>query len=170
LKLDQKKAIAFRNSDGIIEPLDNFEKSPENIEAIPPWVSEGREVYRRGLILALDLAVERVFPESTLWVEHSLSLGYRCGLENGPDIAVEDLVQRLTEELSLVVKEGIPIHNVKLEPDAETHYVDGLQKWHCGKRIYRMNVLDKSVAFAMGPAVPDTSWLENWELKPQDGA
>ena len=58
MKRDQKKASAFRNTDGIIEPLDNSEKSPENIEVIPPWVSEGREVYRRGLILALDLVID----------------------------------------------------------------------------------------------------------------
>jgi uridine kinase len=169
LKSNQKKAIAFRNPDGIIEPLLQ-EKSPEYTEGIPPWVSEGREVYRRGLILALDVAVARKFPESTLWVEHSLSLGYRCSLENGPDIGVEELVKRLTEELSRVVKERIPIHNVKLEPDGETRNGRGLYRWHCGNRVYRMNVLDKSEAFAMGPAVPDTSWLEKWELKSQDGA
>lgn len=169
LKRDQKRAIAFRNSDGIIEPL-YPEKSLENLEVIPPWVSEGREVYRRGLILALDLAVARVFPESTLWVEHSLSLGYRCSLDNGPDIEVEDLVKRLTEELSSVIKQGIPIQNVKLEPDGKKSSTDGLYKWHSGNHVYRMNVLDKSKAFAMGPAAPDTSWLEKWELKPQDGA
>ncbi len=165
--LRKRSSIAVKDIRGLIVPLGSAEGEP-----IPPWVSEGREVYRRGLILALDLAVKRLFPNCKLWVEHSISLGYRCrieGMEIGSEVETCNL---LSEELKKIVEQAIPIQYRKLTSEEALDLVGEhsfLPRWHMGEEEYIANVLDDSWAFAMGPTVPDTSWLSMWELKPSTG-
>lgn len=167
--LQRINSIALRMPSGIIEPLDSSLEG----EPVPPWISEGREVYRRGLILALDQAVKRAFPDCRLWVEHSISLGYRCrieGIEPGDEARACSVLE---SSLSEVVEEAIPIrhHVLSSEEALSLSGEEGmLARWHRGKEPYRANSLVDSWAFAMGPTVPDTSWLSVWELRPVPGA
>ncbi|PIE51378.1 nucleoside kinase [Candidatus Fermentibacteria bacterium] len=166
--LKNRPSIALRHESGIVLPLGSGRGEP-----VPPWISEGREVYRRGLILALDMAAKRVYPKCKLWVEHSISLGYRCRIE-GMDRGKEaEVCSRLDEELKNIVSEALPVE-YRILSSEEALDLTGehslLPRWHEGKESYRANVLGDSWAFAMGPAVPDTSWLTAWELKPMEGA
>lgn len=162
------KSIAVRDLTGLVLPLGMVEG-----EDVPPWVSEGREVYRRSLILALDLAVRRVYPHWKLWVEHSISLGYRCRIEGMEPGREAEVCGALDIELERIAGEAIPIE-YRILPTEEALGLVGehslLPRWHRGRDYYRANVLGDSWAFAMGPAVPDTSWLTTWELKPLSGA
>ena len=163
-----KQPIAVRDATGLTMPLGSVEGEP-----VHPWVSEGREVYRRGLILALDLAVKRAYPDCSLWVEHSISLGYRCrinGMKKGTEVQV---CERLNRELSSIANESIPIEHCILSSEDALSLVGEhslLPRWHKGQDYYRANRLQDSWAFAMGPTVPDTSWLTLWELKPREGS
>lgn len=166
--LRSKKSIAVRDISGLTMPLGSEQGGP-----VPPWVSEGREVYRRGLILALDLAVKRAYPNWKLWVEHSISLGYRCRIEGMKRGKEAEVCERLDGELAKIVEEGIPIKYAILSSEEALSLVGEhslLPRWHKGRDYYRANRLKDSWAFAMGPTVPDTSWLSVWELKPTKGA
>ena len=163
------RTIGYRLGNGRVVALSDRVPEGEAVVEIPAGTGEGREIYRRGLILALDHAVKRKFPESTLWVEHSISLGYRCRLINRPDMTSEEIVERLAWELERIVDEALKIETVKYEPDATDDLPEeflNLVRWSSGKRGIRGNRLADSCAFAMGPSVPDTSWLTEWELKP----
>jgi uridine kinase len=163
------ETIAYKLQNGRIVSLSN--KIPEGtaVVKIPAGSGEGREIYRRGLILALDQAVKRKFPDSTLWVEHSISLGYRCRLINRPDMTSDEIVERLTWELRRIVEEALPIETIKVDSEKANELpaeFSELISWSSGKRAIRGNRLCDSCAFAMGPSVPDTSWLTKWDLKP----
>jgi uridine kinase len=166
--LVEEGSIAARRRDGVVVSLGTEVESPaELLEHVPASVGEGREVYRRGLILALDLAARRAFPDRRLWVEHSLSLGYRCRLEERPPLPAEEVVATLSRCLSEVVEEAIPFRWLTVGDSVEAPQAcAGLARWRRGRRPLRLNVLEDGCAFAMGPAVPDTSWLERWELRP----
>jgi uridine kinase len=165
--LRSKTSIAERNASGVIVPLGST-----GGESISPWISEGREVYRRGLILALDLAVTRAFPGQKLWVEHSISLGYRCRIEGLEPGSEADTCSTLGRELKNIAREAIPIQYRILSSEEALSLMGEqslLPRWHKGSEPYIANVLLDSWAFAMGPTVPDTSWLTVWELKPGKG-
>ncbi len=163
------RTIAYKLYNGRIVSLSYEIPEGAEVKTILAGSGEGREIYRRGLILALDLAVKRKFSDACLWVEHSISLGYRCRLLNRPDMTSEEIVERLTSELQRIATEAIPIETVKYDPD-DTDDLPGdffeLVSWSSGRRPIRGNRLSDSCAFAMGPSVPDTSWLTKWELKP----
>jgi uridine kinase len=163
-------SIAAMLPDGRLVPLDSS-GGTEGLRGLHAGTGEGREVYRRGLILALDMAVSRIYPGSVLWVEHSISLGYRCRLENRPELDTDAIVDRLADELRRVVDEAIPIESLEIpSSDASLRLPPEfirLTGWTSGERTIRCNLLGGSCAFAMGPAVSDTSWLTKWELRPQ---
>ncbi len=162
--LSKRTSIAVKDSNGMILPLGTSSGEP-----IPPWTSEGREVYRRGLILALDLAVKRAYPEWKLWVEHSISLGYRCRVEGMNAGSEAEVCSKLNSELKKITEEAIPIEFRKLTSEEALSLVGEhslLPRWHMGRDDYVTNVLGDSWAFAMGPTVPDTSWLTVWDLRP----
>jgi len=165
----RRQTIAYKLHNGRIVSLSNEIPEGTEVKNIPAGSGEGRAIYRRGLILALDQAVKRKFPGAQLWVEHSISLGYRCRLINRPDMTSEEIVKRLTWELQRIVEEAIPIETVKYDTDDTDDLPEEfleLLSWSSGKRAIRGNRLCDSCAFAMGPSVPDTSWLTKWELKP----
>ncbi len=138
--------------------------------AVPAGTGEGREVYRRGLVLALDLAVRRVYPESRLWVEHSISLGYRCRLENPPADPPDVVVERLDRELARISSEALPVEPVSWPRDreaVESESFSRLAQWAGPDDEVMGNMLSGGCAYALGPAFPDTSWLDRWELRPQ---
>lgn len=166
--LVEEGSVAARNRQGVIVGLKTeVDSASDLLEHVPASVGEGREVYRRGLILALDCAARRAFPDCRLWVEHSLSLGYRCRLEDRPPLPSEEIVAVLSRHLTRVVEEALPIDWVEVGDAADAPEACGaLLRWAEGKRPMRLNVLEGSCAFAMGPAIPDTSWLQRWELKP----
>ena len=145
---------------------------PDDVEVrgIHAGTGAGRAVYRRGLILALDLAVKRAFPGALLWVEHSISLGYRCRLGNGPGLDPVQVVERLSAELEKVIAEGVRIEPLVFDPDDPESTPEPMRRlasWSSGSRPLHANKIGDTCSFAMGPAVADTSWLTSWDIKPQ---
>ncbi len=168
-KLLTSPAIARVDSLGLIRPL----SSDFGGEDVPPDSDEGREVYRRGLVLALELACRMAFPEARLWVEHAISLGYRCRLIDGTQTNQAEVVEKISSCLSEVVRKAIPFEHRILSSE-EALSLDGepgqLARWHKGTGEHHLNILGECSAFAMGPTVPDTSWLSMWELRPLGGS
>lgn len=135
---------------------------------IPPWTSEGREIYRRSLVLALDEACRRTFPESSLWVEHALSLGYKCRLENRPALPSGEIAKRLSEALDRVRAEDLPFSALDAaEPGVRESYP--ALRWWSGTAPVTLNTLGGTPTFSMGPVLPSTGRLGRFELHP-DGA
>ena len=142
--------------------------STAGLQGVPAWCTEGRDVYRRTLVLALDVAVRRAFPESTLWVEHALSLGYKCRLENRPALSSEDIVMKLTSALGEVVSDDLRCSWITVgEHGAGSVPEDcrDLVRWCGSGRGIHMIVLERSCAFAMGPPLERTGMLKTWELR-----
>lgn len=163
--LVEKGAIAATDRTGRVVPVMSEADPDGEYRAVMPWFSEGREVYRRSLILALDLAVSRKLPGATLWVEHALSLGYRCRLENGPSLDSAEICRVLTAGLSEIASERIRYESMIDARSSGRHHP--LAEW-CGPGCrLDLNCLESSCAFAPGPVVPDTSWLNAFELRPE---
>jgi uridine kinase len=164
-ELVRRDSIAAVDSSGVVRGLYQPAEAGELLEPVMPWYSEGREVYRRSLILALDLAARRAFPDSLLWVEHALSLGYKCRLERRPELSTEAIIEALGESLRSVILEDIPYEHTNLQDSGTDAYPSG--RWHDGTSGVSLNALSGGVAFAMGPTVVSTGCLERFDLRPE---
>lgn len=161
----RRRAVAAVDERGLVVPLDDEALPGATYRAVLPWVTEGREVYRRSLILALDEACRRTFPDSNLWVEHALSLGYKCRLEERPAMATATICDLLTDALRAVISEDIPFESFEAGDGGEP---EELLKWWDGSTRFRVNRLRGSTAFGAGPVLPSTGMLELFELHPLD--
>jgi uridine kinase len=167
--LEDAPSLAVLDGMGIIRPLNAGFRGT----SVPPDSDEGREVYRRSLVLALELGCRRVFPESRLWVEHAVSLGYRCRLEGHAGSNMSETVEKIERAVRDVVREAIPYGSLILSSEEALALSDEpglLARWHKGTGELHINTLCGYSAFAMGPALPDTSWLTVWELRPVGGS
>lgn len=162
------RAVAAVDSSGLVVPLTDEAADGASYQAVLPWLSEGREVYRRSLILALDAACRRVFPGSRLWVEHALSLGYKCRLEDRPGISSLEICGALTKALGSIIAGDIPFETGMAGGDAGIAPPDALGRWWDGSISYRINALEQSTAFGTGPVLPSTGMLDLFELHPLD--
>jgi uridine kinase len=64
-----------------VEDLNFLIYKPKDIEFIDMSIQSGMRVYIRTLSMVLSKAVEEVFPENPLRIEHPISKGYYCKLE-----------------------------------------------------------------------------------------
>ena len=79
-----------------------------DIEVAPITMAEsdGFRIYRRSLAFLLVTAVEELFPEATVYVDHSLTFGgYFCQVQHREPFSAEELAQ--IERLGQLKTQGI---------------------------------------------------------------
>lgn len=81
----------------------------EFVDAAHP---EGYRVYQSSTAYLLGMAVERLFPEAVLKVEHSLSKGLYCELVKEVPPTGAD-IRRLEQEMQDLARQNLPIHKEK---------------------------------------------------------
>ena len=87
------------------------------VEPVTLWTSDGMRVYRRSLSLLLVTAAHELFPNSTVYVDHSLTFGgYFCTVEGRSNFTPQELqqVQALMREIverdDPITKERYPLN------------------------------------------------------------
>jgi len=89
-----------------------------DVNVIPVYLrdSDGVRIYRRSLSFLLATAVRELFPEATIFVDHTLPFGgYFCQVEGRPSFTAEELSQietrmrEIVEQDAPIVKEHVPL-------------------------------------------------------------
>ena len=80
---------------------------PKIVEFMPLSTPAGRTACIHSLCFLLYAATRRVCPEAKLIIEHSISKGYYCRLENAPEIT-SALIGKIEEEMRRLVDADIP--------------------------------------------------------------
>ncbi len=80
--------------------------------------SDGFRIYRRSLAFLLATAVRELFPESSVYVDHSLTFGgYFCQVQGRPSFSAEELAQietrmrEIVEADEPIVKTRVPLND-----------------------------------------------------------
>ncbi len=163
----RSRSVAYIDPSGLIRPLSEAPAGGGSWQPLMPWLTEGREVYRRSLILALDLAVRRTFPDSVLRVENAMSLGYRCNLHERPAVSSEEMSGMLASALAQVIEDDIPFESRLFLERAGDATRPPLLEWWDGSHPVRINSLEGSQTFGAGPVLPSTGSLDAFEIRPQ---
>lgn len=86
------------------EPLSFNIYASKDIEFLDINAPSGRRTYVRSLCMMLYYAVNKLYPNSNLRIEHSISHGYFCRVENADQVDTELIM----DEMKRLVKEDIP--------------------------------------------------------------
>lgn len=79
----------------------------KDVEFLDVRDPSGMRTYVRSLCFVLYKAVNELFPEGKLFVEHPVSKGYFCNLKLGRPITLED-VTRIKQRMKEIIAENIP--------------------------------------------------------------
>lgn len=92
-----------------VENLNFLIYKPKDIEFIDTGCSSGMRVYVRSLSMVLSKAVSELFPQSVLWIEHPISKGYYCQIENFDQTITPEIVAQIKSKMEEIISRGEPI-------------------------------------------------------------
>ncbi|BEG99911.1 uridine kinase [Bacteroides sedimenti] len=84
----------------------------KDVEFLDVRDPSGMRTYVRSLCFVLCKAVDEVFPNGTILLEHPVSKGYFCNLRIGRPVTDEDVV-RIKQRMQEIIDENIPFHRVE---------------------------------------------------------
>jgi len=157
-----------------VEDLNFLIYKPKDIEFIDMSIQSGMRVYIRTLSMILSKAVEDVFPELSLRIEHPISRGYYCKLEGLNTSIGEDIIQQIKERVAEIATSAEKIYC----EEKQTKVVNAMfaeRKHHADKvslletlgtpycRFYRIG---EYIDYYNGVLLPSTGYLGLYDLIP----
>jgi len=154
-----------------VEDLNFLIYKPKDIEFIDLSTSSGMRVYVRTLTMVVAKAISELFPECTIRIEHPLSKGYYCVLNNIDEPVTQNLVEKIKERINLIISQGKDIiceekqttEVIKLFADQKDKIVlfQTLGNPYC--RYFR---IDDYIDYYNGVLLPSTDYLYLYDLIP----
>ena len=171
-----------------VENLDFLLYKPKDIEFLDASSPSGMRAYVRTLNMVLACAVNELFPEMDLRVEHPISKGYYCTLqwhqskdskmdeEKEPPVVTPQIVAAIKERMLLIIREDRPI----IEEEKQTKEVMGMfaERYNSDSSIFEALGNPYCRYFRMGDYIdyytnvllPSSGYLNVFDLEPfKDG-
>jgi uridine kinase len=174
LKINLKFQVVAARVNYKVEDLNFLIYKPKDIEFIDMSIQSGMRVYVRTLSMILSKAVEDVFPELSLRIEHPISRGYYCKLE-GLNVPInEEVIDKIKKRVAEI---GAAAEKIFCE-EKQTKVVNAMfaeRKHHSDKvslletlgtpycRFYR---IAEYIDYYNGVLLPSTDYLGLYDLIP----
>ena len=107
IKLDYQVVAARVNYK--VEDLNFLVYKPKDIEFIDTSCSSGMRVYVRTLCMVLSKAVAKLYPQSVIRIEHPISRGYYCQIENINQPITPDIVAKIKAKCKKIIDSAEPV-------------------------------------------------------------
>lgn len=130
----------------------------------------GMRTYVRSLCFVLCKAVEDLYPNGRILLEHPVSKGYYCTLQIGREIGLDD-VQRIKQRMKEIIAEDIPFHRHErhtadvVELFRERNMPDKVKLLETSGELYSFYyTLGDTVDYYYGSLLPRTSYLHLFDV------
>jgi uridine kinase len=107
VKLDGNICGAYVNNR--VKPLDFELVKPKQIEFIDYSNRDGQRIYLRTLSFIFYVAVKNLWPDARLKIDHAISKGYYCSIEELDHTLTEEDIWQIREEMKNLVEQDLPI-------------------------------------------------------------
>ena len=138
---------------------------PKDVEFIDVSDLSGMRSYVRSLCCVLSKAVNDLFPNGKIYIEHSVSKGYYCDVEIGRRVT-DKVVERIAQRMQKIIDSDIPFetHTERTEKVVALFRSLGLEDkallLETGGNLYgRYNKLGDHVDYYYGALLPSAKWL-----------
>ena len=105
--LDGKICGAYVNNR--VKPMDFELVKPKQIEFIDYSNRDGQRIYLRTLSFIFYVAVKNLWPDARLKIDHAISKGYYCSIEELDHVLTEEDIWQIQEEMKNLVDQDLPI-------------------------------------------------------------
>ncbi len=145
---------------------------PKQIEFVDFSYNSGYQMYLRSLSFILFHAVKKLYPNASLTVQHSISGGKYCEIENLDFPITEDVVQNIQEKMNEIIEDNIPFRREEmLTKDAlilfEQHGLYDKSMLFKSRNLLYTSVyrLQNSINYYYGFLVPSTGYIGVFNLE-----
>lgn len=112
LNLDFPYGVVNAKVNNRVEGLNFKVYNNKDIEFQDIRSSSGMRTYVRTLCFVLCKAVEELFPEGRILLEHPVSKGYYCKLQIGRPVRLED-ASRIKQRMNEIIAQDLPFHRIE---------------------------------------------------------
>ena len=174
LGLQLKNKVVAARVNYKVEDLNFLIYKPNDVEFIDLSTPSGMRVYVRSLSMVLSLAVTELFPESTLRIEHPISKGYYCGLDNFNKAITPEIIGAIKNKVNEIIQQGRKIvceekqtMVVKDLFSKQKNQKDKLSLFETlGNPYCRFFRIDDYIDYYNGVLLPSTDYLGLYDLVP----
>lgn len=131
---------------------------------------EARRIYVRGLTFVLIRAVQEIFPNASVTIEHSLSKGIYCEIKKTPELSNQDIAA-IEKRMREIIDEDIPFdkETMTLEKAKEIFSKYGMKDKLRLFKYWQEETVDVFkcgyfYGYFYGKMVPSTGYLNKFEL------
>jgi uridine kinase len=155
-----------------VEDLNFLIYKPKDIEFIDLSTSSGMRVYVRTLSMVLAKAISELFPQAVLRIEHPISKGYYCKIDNLITPIDAEVINQIKERVKLIILQGKRIiceekqtNEVKELFVTKANQKDKLSLFETlGNPYFRFFRIDDYIDYYSGVLLPSTDYLEIFDL------
>ncbi len=174
LNINLKYKVVAARVNYKVEDLNFLVYKPKDIDFIDLSSSSGMRVYVRTLSMVLAKAVSELFPSAILKIEHPISKGYYCKLENLNQELSPELILQIKERVNLIISQGKRIYTeekqtaeVKELFARQPHHKDKIALFETlGTPYCRFFRIDNFIDYYNGVLMPTTDYLRIFDLVP----
>ncbi len=130
----------------------------------------GMRTYVRSLCFVLCKAVNEIFPQATIRLEHPISKGYYCNLLIGRSITLND-VERIKKRMQEIIAEDIPFHRIECHITeavrifSEHHMFDKVKLLETSGALYTYYyTLGNHIDYYYGSLLPRTGYIKLFDV------
>lgn len=142
----------------------------KDVEYLDVRDSSGMRTYVRSLCFVLCKAVEDIFPDGRIQLEHPVSKGYFCDLKIGRPIT-EDDVDQIRQRMKEIIVENIPYRRVECHTEEavklfrEHNMLDKVKLLETSGSIYTYYyTLGTTIDYYYGSLLPSTGYIKAFDI------
>lgn len=170
LKPDMPFGVTNAKVNNVAKPLTYRAYQNKDVEFLDVRDPSGMRTYIRSLFFVLCAAVEEVFPDKQVLVEHAVSNGYYCDLKLGRTITVDD-VTRLKEKMAIMIEQDIKFNQMNMHTEDAIQLFRGKSMYDkvklletSGKLYTNIYTLGTHADYYYGDLLPSTGMLKVFNL------
>ena len=148
---------------------------PKDIEFLDTSHPSGMRTYVRSLCCVMYKAINDIFPGTRLRIEHSLSHGYYCLLDN-EDALKPESIEKIKHRMAQIIADDIPFKKVEchtgeaIEVFRKQGMFDKIELLQSTHQLYtQYHTLDGLADFYYSWLTPSTGYLQGFDLVKYNG-
>ncbi len=153
-----------------VEDLNFLIYTPKDIEFIDLSTPSGMRIYVRTLSMVIAKAIDDLYPQGELRIEHPIARGYYCTVNNLKEPLTEDVIQKIQERAKEIIDANRPIIRQEKQAKMVKDIFKDKSKVKVslfdtiGNPYIRYSQLDDFVDYYSGVLLPSTGYLNIFEL------
>lgn len=157
-----------------VESLNFMVYKPKDIEFIDLSSSSGMRVYVRTLSMILSKAIFELYPDAYLRIEHPISKGYYCRVENPGMKLDQNFIDSLKQRMKEIVAADRPVNTeekqtteVKALFSQQPHHTDKISLFDTlGNPYCRFFRIDDFIDYYNSVLLPSTGYIKIFDIVP----